>query len=177
MLTFSLGIGLGLVVGSIPIPIPGGMSIQLGFAGGPLIVALILGALGRSRGVVWTLPYSANLTLRQVGLILFLAGIGTRAGNAFITTLLGSGGLKLLLAGAAITCVTAAVMLVVGFKVMKIPMGKLSGMLAGLQTQPAVLSHALEQTGNDMPNIGYAMVYPVAIITKIVLAQVVLSFV
>lgn len=177
MLTFSLGIGLGLVVGSIPIPLPGGLSIQLGFAGGPLIVALILGALGRSGGVVWTLPYSANLTLRQVGLILFLAGIGTRAGNAFLTTLMGAGGLVLLLSGAAITCLTALATLFVGHKLMKIPMGKLSGMLAGLQTQPAVLSHALEQTGNDSPNIGYAMVYPVAIITKIVLAQIVLSFV
>lgn len=177
MLTFSLGIGLGLVVGSIPIPLPGGLSIQLGFAGGPLIVALILGALGRSGGVVWTLPYSANLTLRQVGLILFLAGIGTRAGNAFLTTLMGSGGVVLLLSGAAITCLTALATLFVGHKLMKIPMGKLSGMLAGLQTQPAVLSHALEQTGDDSPNIGYAMVYPVAIITKIVLAQIVLSFV
>lgn len=177
MLTFSLGIGLGLVVGSIPIPLPGGLSIQLGFAGGPLIVALILGALGRSGGVVWTLPYSANLTLRQVGLILFLAGIGTRAGNAFLTTLLGSGGVVLLLSGVTITCLTALATLFVGHKLMKIPMGRLSGMLAGLQTQPAVLSHALEQTGNESPNIGYAMVYPVAIITKIVLAQIVLSFV
>lgn len=179
IMTFSLGIGLGLILGSIPIPVPfsGGISIQLGLAGGPLIVALILGALGRTGSNVWTLPYSANLTLRQVGLILFLAGIGTRAGSAFLSTLLGAGGVTLLLTGAFITTATAIVTLLVGHKVLKIPMGKLTGMLAGLQTQPAVLSHALEQSGNEMPNVGYAMVYPVAIITKIVLAQLVLSLV
>jgi putative transport protein len=179
IMTFSLGIGLGLILGAIPIPVPftGGLSIQVGFAGGPLIVALILGALGRTGSNVWTLPYSANLTLRQVGLTLFLAGIGTRAGGAFFTTLRSSGGLTLLAAGAAVTCLTAFVTLIVGHKVMKIPMGRLIGMLSGLQTQPAVLSHALEQTGNEMPNVGYAMVYPVAIIAKIVLAQLVLSWV
>jgi putative transport protein len=179
ILTFSLGIGLGLLLGAIPIPVPfaADISIQLGFAGGPLIVALILGALGRTGSHVWTLPYSASLTLRQVGLILFLAGIGTRAGSSFFTTLRGSGGLTLLLTGVAITCTTAFVTLIVGHKIMKIPMGRLTGILGGLQTQPAVLSHALEQSGNEMPNVGYAMVYPVAIITKIVLAQLVLSYV
>ena len=77
ILTFSAGIAAGLALGAIPIPLPGGIEIKLGIAGGPLLVALVLGALERTGRLNWTLSYSANLTLRQFGLILFLAGIGT----------------------------------------------------------------------------------------------------
>jgi putative transport protein len=135
---------------------------------------MILGTLERSGPLVWTLPYSANLTLRQLGLILFLAGVGTRSGYAFMTTLIQGSGLLIFAAGAGITLVTALTTLWVGYRLLKIPMSLLIGMLAGLQTQPAVLGFALEQTGNDLPNIGYATVYPVATITKILLAQLVL---
>jgi putative transport protein len=79
ILSFSVGLALGLIVGMIPIPLPGGSTLRLGFAGGPLIVALILGNVERSGPIVWTLPYNANLTLRQFGLVLFLAGVGTRS--------------------------------------------------------------------------------------------------
>ncbi len=171
VLTFGLGLAIGLVVGILPIPLPGGIVLRLGFAGGPLIVALILGALGRVGPMVWTLPYSANLTLRQMGLILFLAGIGTRAGYAFLTTLEQGSGTAIFFAGGIITSLTALLTLWIGHRLLKIPMGRLAGMLAGLQTQPAVLGFALEQTENDIPNIGYASVYPVALISKIVLVQ------
>ncbi|WP_298268086.1 aspartate:alanine exchanger family transporter [Geobacter sp.] len=175
ILTFSLGLALGLLLGTVPIPLPGGVTLKLGFAGGPLIVALILGTLGRSGGMVWSLPYSANMTLRQIGLVLFLAGIGTRAGYGFVSTLARGGGVAIFAAGAVITCVTALLALWVGYKLLKIPMSLLIGMVAGLQTQPAVLGYALEQTGNDLPNIGYASVYPVATIGKILIVQVLLS--
>ena len=88
IMTFSVGIALGLLLGTISITLPGGSSLKLGIAGGPLIVGLILGALGRTGQVLWQLPHSANLTLRQLGVILFLAGIGTRSGYAFASTLL-----------------------------------------------------------------------------------------
>lgn len=176
ILTFSLGLALGLLLGIVPIPLPGGVTFKLGFAGGPLIVALVLGTLGRSGGMVWSLPYSANMTLRQIGLVLFLAGIGTRAGYGFVSTLAKGGGLAIFAAGAVITCVTALTALFVGHRLLKIPMSILIGMVAGLQTQPAVLGYALEQTGNDLPNIGYASVYPVATIGKILLVQVLLTF-
>ncbi len=175
VLSFSLGIALGLLLGLVPVPLPGGVTLKLGFAGGPLVVALILGSFARTGPLVWTLPYSANLTLRQLGLVLFLAGVGTRAGYPFASTFTKGGGIYLLLAGAVITCTVALVTLWIGHKLLKIPMGLLIGMLAGIQTQPAVLGFALEQTGNDLPNIGYASVYPVAIISKIVLAQLLLS--
>lgn len=174
ILTFNLGLALGLLVGMIPIPLPGGFTVNLGFAGGPLLVALALGALHRTGRLVWNIPYSANLTLRQIGLILFLAGVGTRSGYAFVSTLREGNGLPIFLAGTAITVTMALLTLVIGYKLLKIPFGLLLGMLAGVQTQPALLGYALEQTGDDLPNIGYAAVYPVALIGKIVLAQVVL---
>ncbi|GAB4569890.1 MAG: aspartate:alanine exchanger family transporter [Anaerolineae bacterium] len=175
VMTFGLGVAAGLIIGMIPVPLPGGVVFRLGFAGGPLLVALVLSAVGRTGPLVWQLPYSASLTLRQVGLILFLAGVGTRAGYAFFNTLGQSGGLSIFVAGAVITCVTAFLTLWIGHRLLKIPMGMLSGMLAGLQTQPAVLGSALEQARNDLPNIGYATVYPVATIMKILLAQLLLS--
>jgi putative transport protein len=174
ILTFSLGLAFGLFLGTIPIPLPGGAELRLGFAGGPLITALILGTIGRTGPMVWSLPYSANMTLRQTGLILFLAGVGTRAGYGFVTTFAKEGGLLLFTVGIAITCATALLMLWFGYRILKIPMSLLTGMLAGLQTQSAVLGFAMEQTRNDLPTVGYASVYPVAIISKIVLAQLLL---
>jgi putative transport protein len=175
ILTFSLGISLGVLVGLLPIPLPGGLTLKLGLAGGPLVAALILGALGRTGPLVWSLPYSANLTLRQVGLILFLAGIGTRAGYTFVSTLTQGNGLGIFIAGMVVTTGTALAALWVGHRLLKIPMSLLVGMLAGLQTQPAVLGFAVDQTGNELPNVGYTSVYPVATIGKIVVAQLLLA--
>ncbi len=175
VLTFSVGIALGLLVGLIPIPLPGGMVFTLGFAGGPLVVALVLGALGRTGPLVWSLPYSANLTLRQIGLIMFLAGVGTRAGYAFVSTFTQGGGIYLFIAGALVTTFTALTTLWIGYKLLKIPMSLLIGLLAGLQTQPAVLGFALEQTENDLPNLGYASMFALAVIVKIIVAQVLVA--
>lgn len=174
-LTFSLGLVLGLLIGLIPIPLPGGGSFRLGIAGGPLIAGLVLSALERTGSLVWSIPYSANLTIRQIGLVLFLAAIGTRSGYAFASTLASSGGLVLFLSGALITCATAAMTLWVGYRLLRTPMSLLLGMMAGLQTNPAVLSYATQQTHNDIPNIGYTTVYPLATIMKIVLAQLLIA--
>lgn len=171
LLSFGVGAMLGLLIGLVPIPLPGGLTLELGYAGGPLLVALILGALRRTGPIVWTLPYSANLTLRQFGLTLLLAGIGVRSGYTFFSTLAQSGGVVIFLAGAGITLVVAFLTLWLGYKVLKIPYPMLTGMLAALQTQPAVLGFSLEQSKNEIPNIGYALVFPIATISKIVLAQ------
>ncbi|OJT18003.1 transporter [Archangium sp. Cb G35] len=175
ILSFSLGLALGLLLGAVPIPLPGGVDLKLGFAGGPLVVALVLGWLGRTGRFVWGLPYSANLTLRQIGLVMFLAGVGTRSGHAFFSTLTQGGGLSLLVAGGVITFTVSLATLVLGHKVLGIPMSVLTGLLGGLQTQPAVLGFALEQTKNDLPNVGYTTVYPLATVAKIILAQVLLA--
>ena len=105
----------------------------------------------------------------------YLAGVGTRSGYAFFNTFSQSGGLAIFVAGTIITCVTALTVLCLGHYLLRIPMGLLSGILAGLQTQPAVLGFALEQSENDLPNIGYATVYPIATILKILLAQLLLA--
>ncbi len=171
VLSFGLGVAVGLVVGLVPIPLPNGSTFQLGLAGGPLIAGLVLGALGRMGVVVWQLPYGANLTLRQIGLVLFLAGVGTRSGWVFAQTFSKPGSLPLFVAGAAITLVTALLALVIGRRVLKVRASVLMGMVAGLQTQPAALAFANEGSTDDGPNAGYAAVYPFATIAKILIAQ------
>jgi putative transport protein len=175
VLTFGLGTALGLLLGLIPIPLPGGSTFRLGFAGGPLIVGLILGARQRTGPFLWQLPHGANLTLRQVGLVLFLAGVGTRSGWAFATTFQGSLGLELFLTGAALTCGTALLTLWAGHRWLHIPFAHLTGLLSGLQTQPAALAFATDQTRSQAPNLAYASVYPLATIAKIVIAQLLLT--
>lgn len=171
LLSFNVGLGLGILVGLIPIPLPGGAVARLGLAGGPLLVALVLGWRGRTGRVVWSLPYSANLVLRQLGLVLFLAGIGTRAGYSFFA-LLGTGeGLLLLGLAAAIIFTVAFAGLIVGHRVLGYPMSVLTGVLAAVQTQPATLGFALEQANNEGPNVGYATIFPFALIVKVLIAQ------
>jgi len=171
--TFAFGLFLGLLAGLVPIPLPG-VTVRLGFAGGPLVVGLILGARGFTGRLFWTMPYTANLTVRQLGLVLFLAGVGTQAGYPFVQTVVRPEGALLFGAGAVITCTTALALLWIGYRLLHIPLSLLSGMLAGLQTQPAVLGFAGEQAGSDLPNIGYATVYPTATIVKIILVQLLL---
>lgn len=175
LLSFGIGMSLGLLLGLIPIPLPGGITFRLGLAGGPLIVGLILGAVRRTGPIVWVLPYSANLTLRQMGLILLLAGIGIRSGYTFITTFQQSGGVSIFVAGAIITTTTAFMTLWIGYKWLKIPYTMLIGMLSALQTQPAVLGFSTEQSESEVPNVGYALVFPIATISKILFAQLLLA--
>jgi putative transport protein len=172
--SFSFGLALGIGLGLVPIPLPGA-TVKLGLAGGPLIVALFLGARGRTGPIVWSLSYSANLMLRQVGLILFLAGVGTRSGYDFFRTLAEGSGFAILGASVLIVAAVGLMTLWVGYRVLKIPMGLLTGMLSALQTQPATLGFALEQSGNELPNVGYATVYPAAMVTKILVAQILLG--
>ncbi|MCB1160907.1 MAG: hypothetical protein KDK45_25620, partial [Leptospiraceae bacterium] len=116
-ISISIGIALGLLVGLIPIPMPGG-TFHLGFAGGPLIVALILGKIGRTGGIVWTMSYNANLTLRQMGVVLFLAGIGLKAGYSFGKNV-EAYGLVILISGMVVTFVNASLMMLIGLRVLK----------------------------------------------------------
>jgi putative transport protein len=176
LLSLGLGIALGLLVGMIPIALPGGLEFRLGEAGGPLIVALVLSALRRTGPIVWSLPYSANLTLRQFGLTILLAGIGIRSGYTFLSTLQNAGGLQILLAGALVSLVTSFLVLFITYKLLKIPFGLAIGMMAAVHTQPAVQAYAVAQAKNDLPNHGYAMAYPMATIAKILLAQLLVAF-
>jgi putative transport protein len=172
VLTFGLGLALGLLLGILPIPLPGGITFKLGFAGGPLVTGIVLGTVGRTGKMFWNLPYSANMTLRQIGMVLFLAGVGTGSGYSFVSTFAKGGGFRIFAAGVLITCTASLLALWIGYKVLKIPMTLLMGIIAGLQTQSAVLGYSLDQTRNDLPNIGFASVYPAATVLKIILVQV-----
>lgn len=166
----AIGLVLGALLGMIPIPMPGGHILHLGMAGGPLLVSLVLGRLERTGRISWTMPLSANLTLRHIGLLLFLAGVGIRAGYSFATTLRANG-LQLLVIGGIVTFALSFVCLIIGYKLLKIPFDSLMGMLSGIQTQPACLAYATREANSDVPNMAYAAVYPIAMITKIIMAQ------
>jgi len=166
----SLGIVLGALVGLLPIPLPGGNSFSLGLAGGPLIVGLILGRIQRTGPIIWGMPYSANLTLRQIGLVLFLAGVGTKAGDGFVGTL-ADGGWRMAVTGATVTTITTALALTLGVKLLKLSTPEAMGFVSGIQTQPACLAYASKRTATNAADVWYSAVYPVAMIAKIILAQ------
>lgn len=172
VLTFSFGIVLGIAVGLVPIPLPGGVRLELGLAGGPLVVAMVLGAVGRTGRFVWGIPYGASMTMRELGLVLFFAGIGTRSGRAVLDALGDPATLALLAVGAAASLLTAATVVALGRWLFRVPRGLLAGMIAGIFTGPAALTFAMEREGNETPAVGYAAVFPFATILKIVVAQV-----
>ncbi|GAA1470727.1 aspartate:alanine exchanger family transporter [Corynebacterium felinum] len=174
LLPMLIGLTLGILIGMIPVPLPGGAELKLGSAGGPLIVALILGYIGRSGPVVWQIPYGANLALRQLGITLFLAGIGTTAGAGFGKALQDPQSLTIIAIGAIVTVTFSMATLIIGYKVLKIPFGQTAGIISGLQTHPAVLSYVSDQTKNELPSMGYTTVYPMAMVAKILCAQILL---
>jgi putative transport protein len=168
LLSFGMGMAIGLLLGMVTITLPGDISVKLGLAGGPIIVALILGSLRRTGPIVWNLPHSANTTLRQIGLILLLSGIGINSGHTFFQTLADGAGFLILLAGFIISFLTAIVSLLIGYKLLKVPYSILLGMVA---TQPAILDLAIERAGNKLPTVGYMLALPIALIFKIIFAQ------
>jgi putative transport protein len=173
LFSFGLGIALGLMLGSIVWKLPGGISFKLGFAGGPLIVGLIFGYLRRTGPIVWALPYSANVTLRQLGLIFLLAVIGLQSGNSFLASLGHIGGLNIFLAGILQSMVTALISMVIGYKLFKIPVSMLLGFMSN---QPAILDYVSGITKNRVPQLGYAIMFPVSLIMKILYAQLLYIF-
>ncbi len=175
VLTFGLGIAVGLLLGAVSVPVPGGGAFKLGLAGGPLVVGLVLGRVGRTGPLFWTLPFSANLTLRQLGLVLFLAGVGTRSGDAFASKLLAGQGGGMLVAGGLIALASAGSVVAIG-RFLKLPTDLLGGMVSGIQTQPAALAFVAERSTTDQANVGYASVFPLATITKIVVAQLLFAW-
>jgi len=175
VLSISVGVALGLLLGAINVPLPGGGSFALGFAGGPLIVGLVLGAVGRTGPIVWQLPHSANLTLRQLGTVLFLAGIGVNAGDAFGDTILSLDALGVIAAAVVVAATASLATVLIGTLVLRLPARTLTGIVSGMQTQPAVLAYASEQTEDDTDvNVAYATVVPLAMILKIILAPLLL---
>ncbi len=175
LLTFSIGIAAGLALGAVSVPV-GAAHFSLGFAGGPLVVGLVLGALGRTGPLVWQPPDTACAILRQFGMVLFLAGIGLRAGPAFSSAITQPSALFVIVAGAAVTTAALTVFLLGGARMLHLPPRTLVGVLAGMQTQPAVLAYASGELEDERAlALGYASVYPLAMIAKIALAQALIA--
>jgi putative transport protein len=170
----SLGIGmvLGVLIGLIPVPIPGLGTVSLGIGGGPLLVALILGRLRRTGPLLWVMPLPANLVLRNFGLALFLAAVGINAGQPFVRTVTETGPV-LLLIGAAVLLTSVAVVLLVGYYAMKIPYDDLVGIASGATGNPAILVYSTRMAPTERPDIGYAMIFPSMTIVKVIAVQIV----
>jgi len=170
----SLGIGmvLGVLLGLIPIPIPGVGVVTLGIGGGPLIVALILGKLRRTGPMLWVMPLPANIVLRNFGLALFLAAVGINAGQPFVKTIAATGP-TLVLIGVVVLLVTVAIVLLVGHYLMKIPYDDLLGVASGATGNPAILVYSNRMAPTERPDIGYAMIFPSMTIVKVIAVQVV----
>jgi putative transport protein len=170
----SLGIGmvLGVLLGLIPIPVPGVGTVTLGIGGGPLIVALIFGYLRRTGPLLWVMPLPANIVLRNFGLAIFLAAVGINAGQPFVRTVAESG-FTMLFIGAAVLLTTVLIVLLVGYYLMKIPYDDLVGVASGATGNPAILVYSTRMAPTEKPDIGYAMIFPSMTIFKVVAVQVV----
>lgn len=177
MIGLSLGLVLGILVGLFTIPLPGGVNLSLGLAGGVLIVGLVLGNLGKSGSIVWTIPYTSSMVLTQLGTVLFLAYAGSNSGAAFLAALSTPIWWKLLLLGMITTVLFGTMLLLGGKYVADFTGRKLAGAIAAAQTQPAVLAYAQQRTDNDPDvSLGYALVYPAAMITKVIFGPLVGRF-
>lgn len=167
-----IGIFLGVVIGTVPISFPGlPQPVRLGLAGGPLIVALVLGRFGRIGRLVCHMPVNANLAFRDFGVALFFAAVGLDAGARFFATVFSATGLQWLLAGA---CVTVLPLLLVGSfarVAWRMNFIDLSGLLAGSTTNPPALTFATSIAGSDAPTVAYATVYPLTMLLRIFTAQ------
>lgn len=163
-----LGMALGFAIGQIPLPNPLGDTFEIGYAAGCLIMGLIMGRLGRVGPLVTALPFTTAKVLGEMGLLIFLAQAGVAAGGSIGSAFTGGQWWKILLLGFILTTLFAVLLYVTMRLVLKMGGTKLAGLLAGAQTQPAVLAFANNQTNSDgRIALGYAMVYPVAMIVKI----------
>jgi putative transport protein len=173
-ISIGLGMALGLLLGAIQIPIPGIGRLALGLSG-VLMVALILGNLRRTGGMNWSIPLSANLVLRNLGLTLFLAQVGMASGPKFAATVTATGFLMLGL-GAAVLVALVLPILVLGLLVFRMPYDEVAGIVAGACGNPAILAYSNKLAPTDRPDIGYAMIFPGMTIVKILFVDIVPVF-
>lgn len=171
------GILAGVLLGQLPIPIPGvDIPVKLGLAGGPLVVAILIGAFGYRYKINTYTSTSANMLLREVGLILFLSSVGIQAGANFVSTVLNGDGVHYIWMGFLITIIPILIMGVIGRKKMKLNYFTLMGLIAGSNTDPPALAFANATAGNNAPAVGYSTVYPLSMFLRILMAQLVLIF-
>ena len=168
------GMLLGLLLGLIPIPVPGAGTFSLGVACGPLVMALVLGWMGRIGSISWHIPAPANLAFRNFGLTLFLAVVAIGAGRPFVDTV-SQQGIPILVAGAAVLLTNVLLVLLIGYYVLKIPYDSLVGVMAGATGNPAIPAYGSRLLQSDRVDVGYATIFPSMTIVKVITAQLVVT--
>ncbi len=177
LMTIFVGIIIGILFGSLPIAIPGmPVPMKLGLAGGPLIVAIIIGRFGHRMHLVTYTTTSANLMLREFGLMLFLASVGIKAGAGFWDTVVRGDGLLYVVTGFLITIIPIFVVGIVAKKHYKFNYYTIMGMIAGTYTDPPALAYANQVCPREAPSLGYSTVYPLSMFLRILTAQIIVLF-
>lgn len=166
-----IGLAVGLLVGLVALPLPGGTAVALGSAAGPLLAGMVLGRVERTGRIVWGMPLYANLSLRQLGLLLFLAAVGLSSGQAFAAQAFTATGAAVA-ATAGVAVVLTCVLLGLGARAVGVSAPRAAGAIAGLVGQPAILSYAGSRVTDERVEDGYAALFALGILVKILLVQV-----
>ena len=175
--TIFIGILVGILFGSIPLAIPGmPVPLKLGLAGGPLIIAILIGRFGYKFKLVTYTTTSANMMLREIGLVLFLASVGIKAGAGFWETVIQGDGLKYVYTGFLITIIPILLVGVIARVYFKLNYFTIMGMIAGTYTDPPALAYANSSCSREAPAVGYSTVYPLAMFLRIFTAQLIVLF-
>lgn len=169
-LTMGLGISLGLLAGTVAVPLPGGITFALGAAAGPLVVGMVLGALHRTGPFRWDLPGPVNATLRQLGLMIFLAAVGLASGRAFTSQAFTVSGMKIILLSGVILLL-GSVIVIVGARLVGLSAQRASGALAGFVGQPAILGFANSRANDERIDSAYGALFALGTVVKILLVQ------
>lgn len=175
IITIFVGIFLGILLGSLPIAFPGMPTpVKLGLAGGPLVVAILIGRFGHKLKLVTYTTMSANLMLREIGIVMFLASVGIEAGEHFVQTVVEGDGLLYVGYGFLITVIPLLIIGIVARLYYKVNYFTLMGLIAGSTTDPPALAYANQVSGNDAPSVGYSTVYPLTMFLRIIAGQMIL---
>ena len=175
--TIFVGVFIGILFGSIPVAIPGiPVPIKLGIAGGPLIIAILIGRYGYEVHLVTYTTTSANMMLREIGLMLFLASVGIKAGDGFLETVIQGDGVKYVYTGFLITIIPILIIGIIARKKYKFNYFTIMGMIAGTYTDPPALAYANSICSKEAPSIGYSTVYPLSMFLRIFTAQIIVLF-
>lgn len=174
ILPILIGIALGILLGTLPIALPGlPVPVTLGLAGGPLLVAIVLARLGHAGPLVWFLPPGAASALRELGIVLFLAAVGLASGAGFFETLIHGDGLLWMAGGALVTALPLFVAGFIGRRVLRLNYLTLCGVLAGSMTDPPALAFANQlKAGSEAAALGYATVYPLVMVLRVLAPQI-----
>ncbi len=175
--TIFIGVLVGIIFGSLPIAIPGmPVPMKLGLAGGPLILSILIGRFGYRIKLVTYTTTSANMMLREIGLVLFLASVGIKAGDGFWNTVVEGDGLKFVYTGLLITVIPIFIIGTIAKRIYKYNYFTVMGLLAGSYTDPPALAYANQVCTSEAPGVGYSTVYPLSMFLRILMAQILVLF-